>query len=71
MLKIKKEIVSKDYTSCNFCDRGELSKSKMGLVYPYEEVVTVCRESGRGMKMAICQECLSELVDKTKKLGLK
>ena len=68
MLEIKKELVNKDYTSCNFCNRGELSKARVGLVYPYNEVITICREGG-GIKISICEECLNELNKSVEKNG--
>lgn len=65
-MKVKKYSVRKDVTSCNFCNKGELSESKMSLVYPYENVVVFGRENGNGLVASICEECLDELHKKGK-----
>ena len=61
-MRIKKENVVKDTTSCSFCDKGQLSVSGYGLVYPYTEVLTFLRSNGNGIKVSICNDCLKELV---------
>jgi len=60
-MKIKRENVYKDTTSCSFCDRGKLSVTRYSLVYPYQEVTTFMRSNGNGMKVSICDDCLKEL----------
>ena len=62
---VQKENVSKQSTSCNFCNKGKLNEQHSGLRYPYENVVTFKREGG-GLCAAICEECLKELIVKAK-----
>lgn len=64
MLRIKKENVRKDHSSCNFCTKGTLKANGNGLEYPYEEVYSFTREEGSGLLACICEECLKELYDK-------
>ena len=70
MLEIKIENVVRDYTSCNFCNRGELNDSGKGLKYPYESVISFTREYGGGIKVSICKSCLDELISKTKNINI-
>lgn len=65
-MKVEKENVRRDATSCNFCQKGELNKNKNGLVYPYENVVKFIRDNGNGLCACICEECLDELYKKAK-----
>ena len=55
--------VNTEYCSCNFCDKGELKKSGIGLIYPYEYVFEFQRE-GNGLRPSICKDCLDELYNK-------
>ena len=66
-MRIQKLDVRKDNTSCNFCDKGELSNNKYspGLVYPYETVYSFIRDNGNGLSATICEGCLKELFLKT------
>ena len=57
---VKRLNARNDVCSCNFCDKGELSKSQRGLVYPYAHVVMFRRESN-GIQVCICYDCLNEL----------
>jgi hypothetical protein len=68
-MDVKKENVRKDFTSCNFCNRGKLNKNHNGLIYPYEYVITFCRE-GNGLKATICSKCLDELIAKASSLNV-
>ncbi len=45
--------------SCNFCNRGILSKSRDNLVYPYDMVYQV--EAERGLIVIFCNDCLTKL----------
>lgn len=65
-MDVVKQNVRKDSTSCNFCQKAELNRLGMGLVYPYETVVTFKRENGIGLCAAICEDCLDELHSKAK-----
>lgn len=62
---VRKVDIKKQSTSCNFCQRGELSTTGNSLVYPYEKVYEFSRE-GSGLCAAICDKCLKELIEKTK-----
>lgn len=61
------EIKNSNRCSCNFCDKGELSNDRKHLIYPYKEVITF-RSEGSGLQASICKECLSELIEKSRKL---
>jgi len=51
--------------SCNFCDKGVMSRSRNSLIYSYDEVFTMRSErSGGGLKASICEECVEELAAK-------
>lgn len=67
-MEVRKENVRRDLTSCNFCQKGELksNRNQIGLVYPYENVVTFSRGKGDGLCACICEECLEELYRKAK-----
>ena len=52
---------------CNFCNKGELTKSGDRLKYPYKEVTNFSKE-GSGLSANICDDCMEELVIKHKKL---
>ena len=57
--------VEKDYTACNFCRRGTYSSGK--IIRPYENVI----EFGAlfpGITVAICKQCLAELINKAEGL---
>ncbi len=61
-MKIEREEVKKDGTSCNFCDRGKLkTNGTIGLDYPYDKVTTIQRDKGNGIKVSICDDCMTEL----------
>lgn len=70
-MKIIRENVKKDITSCNFCSKGELNFFHNSLIYPYEEVNVFKRSNGNGLSAAICDECLEELYQESKKLKAK
>jgi hypothetical protein len=63
-MKVEIENMKDFHTSCNFCNKGELSRRGIQLLYPYEFVYTFQRE-GNGLKATICEECLKELFIKT------
>lgn len=65
-MEIKKENVKQDVVSCNFCQKGALSLDKIRLIYPYENVITFKR-SGSGIKVSMCEDCLKELYEASKK----
>jgi hypothetical protein len=67
-MTVEEESVTKDNSSCNFCDKGELSKYHTSLKYPYDIVFTFKRDNGNGLMATICQECLEELYIKSKSL---
>jgi hypothetical protein len=64
---VQKKHVRKDNESCNFCNRGELNTLGFGLIYPYEYVYLIKRETN-GLTAAICEDCLKELTEKAGKL---
>ena len=53
----------RDLGSCNFCDKGRLSGSVMGLDYPYKEVTQFEASDGGGMRVRICEDCAIELFE--------
>ncbi len=65
-MKVEIEDVIRDGTSCNFCHRGVLKPDgcAIGFNYPYEKVYTIQRETGSGIKAAICNDCAEELMIK-------
>ena len=66
---MKVERISRESNSCNFCQRGELTSNYNGdvrVVYPYTEVTTFTNEANSGLLACICDDCLEELVAKTK-----
>lgn len=60
-MRIIKHSVDKDREHCNFCNRGELSTTGFGLVYPYNTVYSIQRNEGGALLAFICEECLLEL----------
>lgn len=53
--------------SCNFCSRGKLSTTThAALDYPYTKTTSFHNDNGGGLKAYICDDCLDELVAKTK-----
>lgn len=46
------------YGSCLFCKRGELSKSKQWLKYPYKKIFVIC---GNSLEIRLCKQCLDEV----------
>lgn len=62
-----KEIVTQSGSSCNFCQKGELKENRVGLNFPYEEIIRFSRSKDDGISPAICRECLDELYEKAKK----
>lgn len=48
----------KHYGSCNFCQKGELTKTKIGLKYPYKKVYVIV---GNSLEIRICKKCLTAL----------
>jgi len=46
----------KDYGSCNFCTKGVLTKSEIGLKFPYKKVFVIC---GNQLEIRICKDCLN------------
>jgi hypothetical protein len=67
---VEKENVIRDGVNCNFCDKGKLKESGIGLLYPYKTVFTLKRE-GSGLKASICKDCMDELIMKTDVLNKK
>ena len=63
-MKVEKENIKYTGSSCNFCNKGEMCKDSIRLIYPYETLYTFQRE-GSGLKAAICEDCLKELFLKT------
>ena len=51
--------------SCNYCDKGVISLSGMGLNYPYDEVIEV---KGIQTSTRFCFECFKKLNNFKKKL---
>lgn len=43
---------------CNFCKRGKLATEKVGLDYPYEDVLVL---SGTAISVAFCEDCFNGL----------
>ena len=64
-MRVKKQSVTRDYLSCNFCNKGVLKTDAHGLSFPYDAVVEFSRDTG-GNTPAICEECLDELYLKAK-----
>lgn len=60
-MRVEKVSIKKDHGSCNLCSRGELSFEKRVLVYPYEYVYRISRDSGSGLTVTICEDCLNEI----------
>jgi len=48
----------KDAGACNFCQRAELTKKKIGLKYPYKKVYCIM---GNSILICICQNCMNEI----------
>ena len=54
--------IRKESCSCNFCKEGKLNGNQNGLIYPYEYVYEITRESGGGITAFICEKCFDLLV---------
>jgi hypothetical protein len=56
---VEKRKITGNYTrgTCNFCDKGELSKNQTGLVYPYEEVICFYGT----LEVRMCKTCFEKL----------
>ena len=48
--------------TCNFCNRSKVSKTGVGLEYPYNIVTNV---EGNNSSVRFCDDCLKELLQKT------
>lgn len=59
-------IIEKEHgVGCNFCNRGKMAGTGIGLVFPYDFIHTICRgDSGPGLKAKICEDCVKELFTK-------
>lgn len=59
-MKVIKVKVGGDYSrgSCNFCSKGELNHSGMGLIYPYDYILDL---KGDAISVRICEECFEKL----------
>ena len=55
--------------SCNFCDRGTLSKVNVSLIFPYDMVYQV--EAEKGLKVRFCPDCLIKLGEYIEKTEIK
>ena len=68
---MKVERVNRSGNSCNFCNKGKLDESShANLVYPYTHVTMFSNEGGGGLMAAICDDCLDELIAKSKMIQL-
>lgn len=67
-MEVQKQGVRKDSVSCNFCRRGRLNTYHNGLNYPYEDVFIFKGHAG-GLCASICQDCIDELIKKSKDLS--
>jgi len=65
-MRIEIKSVTKDYTSCNFCRKGEYINKR--LILPYKEVFEINSNYSGGITISMCQECINELIIEVKKL---
>lgn len=52
--------------SCNFCNRGVISDNGINLKFPYKQVTSI-ETKGSGVSIRMCDDCIRELKEKTKK----
>lgn len=57
-MKITEE--PRKYSSCNFCNSGELDKNGNGLVYPYNYTYSATRDATGGLVVNFCPACAKE-----------
>jgi hypothetical protein len=46
-----------DEGSCNFCNKGKITKDGNKLIFPYDKVILL---EGKKISVVFCEECLDE-----------
>ncbi len=64
-MEIKKLQIHQHNTSCNFCNRGVLGGNETSLIYPYEYVYRIQRETS-GLLANLCEQCVRDLIEGVK-----
>ena len=59
--------IKNDPSHCNFCNKGRITESGLGLYYPYNRVYSF-KSDNNSVFAVICDDCLAELIYKTENL---